>query len=182
MNKYQITSILFLLCALFISLVLGQTMFIKNPVEGFETLTPSEIQSSIQEIIDNPNNLSNVNAADILVNNPSIMDDPTVASLIVKNTDLMQNSKISNYPSILTITNKSIFDSSTSTPTTTSTTTPTSIPTTTSTTTPTPVPSNYNISSECYTNIKQLQNPYILASDLPTILSNIQLTCSSISN
>ena len=168
MNKYQITSMLFLLCALFISLLLGQITFVKNMAEGFETLTPEEIKTSIQLVILDPTLLDQSTATDTLVSNPTIMDDPNIASLIVKNPTLMANTTIANYPSILTAQNGSIFGGS-------STTTPVTTPTT-------PVPSNYNISSECYTYITELQNPNISTADLQTATSNVQLACNPTPN
>jgi len=101
MNKYQITSILFLLSALLISLFLGEFVFVKNMTEGFDTLTPDQITTINTNIIANPSMLNAPDVLQTLIDNPTIMDNSQVASLITTVPALMANTTISTYPSII---------------------------------------------------------------------------------
>lgn len=158
MNKYQITSILFLLSALLISLFLGEFVFVKNMTEGFDTLTPDQITTINANIIANPSMLNAPDVLQTLIDNPTIMDNSQVASLITTVPALMANTTISTYPSIISAKSKAT----------------TAPATTNSLLAPEPLPT---VSTICY---KELQNIINNSDAYPDLLSQtfaIQTKC-----
>lgn len=113
MNTKHYWSILFLLCAVFISLLFSvflgnRSILEKGLVEGIvatplvwftspytQELSSSDLHSIISEIQQNPELLDNPGTITGIINNPTIMNNPTIAAAIASNTTYMNNTTIS---------------------------------------------------------------------------------------